>query len=121
MRGLLPAIVVLAVASLSAGPATAADQRCLMFSGTADALSKPAAVEGSRTSLQDAIAKWKTENHVEVYQAKAAKPDPHPYWRSAIFPELFLAPDEITDQAYTICWKGVVSPVVCTSGAEVCW
>ena len=36
-------------------------------------------------------------------------------------PDLFLAPDVITDSAYTVCWKGVVSPVVCTSGAKVCW
>jgi hypothetical protein len=27
----------------------------------------------------------------------------------------------LSDSAYTICWTGVVSPVVCTSGAKVCW
>jgi hypothetical protein len=27
----------------------------------------------------------------------------------------------ITDTSYTLCWRGVVSPVVCTSGAKVCW
>jgi hypothetical protein len=27
----------------------------------------------------------------------------------------------VSDSAYTLCWKGVVSPVVCTSGAKLCW
>jgi hypothetical protein len=27
----------------------------------------------------------------------------------------------VTAKSYTVCWKGVVSPVVCTSGAKVCW
>ena len=28
-------------------------------------------------------------------------------------------PDVVSDSACTICWTGVVSPVVCTSGAKV--
>jgi hypothetical protein len=37
------------------------------------------------------------------------------------FPGLFLPPDVVTDASYTLCWKGVVSPVVCTSGTKLCW
>jgi hypothetical protein len=34
----------------------------------------------------------------------------------------FLKPDIIvTGQSHTVCWKGVVSPVVCTSSAKVGW
>jgi hypothetical protein len=49
------------------------------------------------------------------------RPKPEPYWRSGVSNDLFLKPDIVTSQTYTICWKGVVSPVVCTSGAKVCW
>ena len=105
----------------SAGAATATDQRCLMFSGTGDGLGRKMAIEASRQSLEEAITKWKAESHVEAAVTTAAKPTPHPYWRRTVFPGIRLNPDEVTDSAYTICWQGVVSPVVCTSGANVCW
>ena len=47
------------------------------------------------------------------------KPTPNPYWRSSVSPHLLLPPDVVSDSAYTICWAGVVSPVVCTSGAQL--
>jgi hypothetical protein len=92
----------------------------LFISGTADGLVKTRAVEDSLTSLRDAIDKWKAANGVTgPISQTAEKPAPHPYWRSAVSPELFLAPDVVTDSTYTLCWKGVVSPVVCTSGAKL--
>jgi hypothetical protein len=123
MRGYLKlAILGTLACGLLPQPLAAAADRCLVFSGTADALGKQKAVDDSRISLQGAIAKWKTDNQVaDPVSVIADKPAPHPYWRSAISPDLFLAPDVITDSAYTVCWKGVVSPVVCTSGAKVCW
>jgi hypothetical protein len=27
----------------------------------------------------------------------------------------------VTSRSHTICWSGVVSPSVCTSGAKICW
>jgi hypothetical protein len=100
----------------------AAVPRCLYISGTADALRKPKAVEDSLVALKDAITKWKTDNGITgVIKQTAQKPEPHPYWRSTVAPDLFLPPDTVTDTTYTVCWKGVVSPVVCTSAAQVCW
>jgi hypothetical protein len=94
----------------------------MFFSGTADALVKSNAVEGSLESLREAIDKYKAENGVTgPTNETAEKPRPHPYWRSEISPHLFLPPDTVTDQTYTLCWKGVVSPVVCTSGTKLCW
>jgi hypothetical protein len=96
--------------------------RCLYFSGTADSLRKPKAIEDSLASLKEAIDKWKTDNGIAGPVTQTAmKPEPHPYWRSTISPDLFLPPDTVTDTTYTLCWKGVVSPVVCTTGAQVCW
>jgi hypothetical protein len=80
------------------------------------------AVDESLESLCEAIDKWKAESGVTGPVSEIAeKPRPHPYWRSEISPHLFLPPDTVTDSAYSICWKGVVSPVVCTSGAKLCW
>lgn len=105
---------------IAALPAGATQNECVMVSGTADGLQKQMAVEASRSSLEDAIRQWESKNGVAAV-VKAAKPVPRPYWRSSVRPFLVLTPDEISDRAYTICWQGVISPVVCTSGAEVCW
>jgi hypothetical protein len=72
----------------------AAVPRCLYISGTADALRKPKAVEDSLVALKDAITKWKTDNGITgVIKQTAQKPEPHPYWRSTVAPDLFLPPD----------------------------
>jgi hypothetical protein len=113
-------LALLAVMQLFA-PA-AAQQRCLFVSGTADAFRKSRAIEDSLTALREAIDKWKAENGVTVPVTETAeKPNPHPYWRSTVSADLFLPPDVVSENAYTVCWKGVVSPVVCTSGSRVCW
>jgi hypothetical protein len=120
-RSLLLAMVAFACLGMSL-PVSAAFSRCMFFSGTADALVKPNAVEESLKALREAIDKYKAENGVTGPASEIAeKPRPHPYWRSEISPHLFLPPDTVSDQAYTLCWKGVVSPVVCTSGAKLCW
>lgn len=114
-------LLLVALAVLLSLPA-AAQQRCVFFSGTADGLIKTAAVEKSLESLKEAIDKWKAEKGVTAPTMQTPqKPTPHPYWRSSVSSELFLPPDVISDTSHTICWKGVVSPVVCTSGARVCW
>ena len=71
--------------------------------------------------LREAIDKWKTDNNVTgPVRETLEKPTPNPYWRSSVSPHLLLPPDVVSDSAYTICWAGVVSPVVCISGARVC-
>ncbi len=103
-------------------PAPAAASRCLIFSGTADSIAREKAVTNSVASLNEAIAKWKVDNQIsDAVSITADKPAPHPYWRGSVSPSLFYTPDVITDTSYTLCWRGVVSPVVCTSGAKVCW
>ena len=63
LRSLLLAIVALACSGMSF-PASAAFSRCMFFSGTADALVKPNAVEESLEALREAIDKYKAENGV---------------------------------------------------------
>jgi hypothetical protein len=98
------------------------EERCLSFSGTSDAVRKSNAVEAALKSLRKAIDKWKAETAtVGPFTETAERPQPVPYWRSSIRPELFLQPDVVTDTVHTICWRGVFSPVVCTSGTRLCW
>jgi len=117
----LAIVTLLACAALS-HPLSAAATRCLIFSGTADAIQRQKAIADSQASLTEAIAKWKVDNKVtDPVTIKPDKPAPHPYWRSTVSSSLFYAPDVVTDTSYTLCWRGVVSPVVCTTGAKVCW
>jgi hypothetical protein len=89
-RSVLLAMVAIACCAPLTRP-TAAPARCLFISGTADGLVKTRAVEDSLTSLRDAIDKWKAANGVTgPISQTAEKPAPHPYWRSAVSPELFL-------------------------------
>ena len=103
---ILPAIVLLVTVSLGAGPGAAASKQCLTISGTGDGINKRVAVASSQEAVHDEIAKLQAEKHVESFEAKAWKPDPRPYWRSSVSAELLLLPDEITDQLYTIYWRG---------------
>ncbi len=121
MRRLISLAILLGAVGFAIEPAAAGGKKCLTISGTGDGINKRVAVESSRSAIKTEIEKIETENHLTSVEAKAWKPDPRPYWRSAVSANLFLTPDEVTDQVYTICWKGVVSPAVCTSGTEVCW
>ena len=81
--------------------------------GNSDALS------GAQLALAEAVAEFKKGKGAVTVTGMRAKPQP--YWRDSVSAELFLKPDVVTAKSHTVCWKGVVSPVVCTSGAKVCW
>jgi len=118
-----PSIVLMVVASWST-PCTiaAAQTQCVSFSDSIDGIDKNHAVEKSLKSLGEQIEKWKTDNNVTgPVTVTAEKPQPHPFLRRSVPDFALLPPDVVSDTAYTICWSGVVSPVVCTSGARVCW
>ena len=79
----------------------------MFFSGTADALVKPNAVEESLEALREAIDKYKAENGVTGPASEIAeKPRPHPYWRSEISPHLFLPPDTVSDSGLYALLEG---------------
>jgi hypothetical protein len=87
--------------------------------GTADGWNKQDALSGAQSALAEAVAEFKKGRGAVTVTALRAKPQP--YWRDAVSADLFLKPDVVTAKSHTVCWKGVVSPVVCTSGAKVCW
>jgi hypothetical protein len=106
-------------ASVTAPTTSVAD--CSIIAGTADGWNKNDASTSAQEALQEAISEWKAANKVHTPSVTAVRPEPQPYWRSKVRTHLFLAPDIVTNESYTICWSGVVSPVVCKSGAKVCW
>jgi hypothetical protein len=102
----------------AAAPANAGG--CSKFSGTADGWDKSDALSGAQAALAGAISDFKAKNKVAV-SVSPIKAQPQPYWRDSVSAELYVKPDVVTAKSYTVCWHGVVSPVVCTSGAKVCW
>lgn len=117
---LLLASAAFGLAGLAVALAQPARAECTAIAVTADEGTKAAAVARSQSGLQNAINEWaksKGYKRVNVTPYKAA---PQPYWRSAVAADLYLRPDVRTSKYHTVCWRGVISPAVCTSGAKAC-
>jgi hypothetical protein len=99
-------------------PAKAA---CLGFSGTADGFDKETGVSRAQLALADAINEYKKQKRLGHVTVTAMRAKPQPYWRDSVWDELFYKPDIVKSNSYTVCWHGVISPYVCTSGAKACW
>jgi len=78
-------------------------------------------VSRAQSALAEAIADLKSQKHIHSVSVTAMRAKPQPYWRDSVNPDLYQKPDVVTSKSHTICWTGVVSPTVCTSGAKVCW
>jgi hypothetical protein len=99
-------------------PASAA---CYGFSGTADGFDQPTAVSRAQAAVRDAITQYKAQKRLGAISVTAMRASPQPYWRDTVSADLFYKPDIVNADTYTVCWRGVVSPFVCTSGAKACW
>lgn len=117
-RGL--ALALTAVGLCLAQGATA-QAGCVGLSGTADGFDRRTAVARAQNALATAIQEYKASKGIRSVSIRAMRARPQPYWRDTVSPELYQKPDVVTRQSYTVCWSGVVSPSVCTSGAKVCW
>jgi len=97
--------------------------------GTADGFDKETAVSRAQLALADYVKQYKAEKRLRAVTVNAMRASPQPYWRSSVSANMFCLgincgiykPDIVNARSYTICWHGVVSPYVCTSGAKVCW
>jgi hypothetical protein len=102
---------------------------CVGLSGTADGFDKETAVSRAQLALTDYVKEYKAEKKLGAVTVSAMRASPQPYWRDSVSDNQFCfglncgiyRPDIVTKSSYTICWHGVVSPYVCTSGAKVCW
>jgi len=102
---------------------------CIGVSGTADGFDKETAVSRAQSALYDYIKEYKAEKHLHSVTVSAMRMSPQPYWRSSVSKDMFCfnvwcgiyKPDIVNKSSDTVCWSGVVSPYVCTSGAKLCW
>lgn len=118
MRVLGLALIAAGLCVVQGAPANAV---CLGFSGTADGFDKATAVTRAQDAVAQAISDYKKVKRIRSVSVSAMRASPQPYWRSSVSQDLFQKPDIVRSDSYTICWSGVVSPYVCTSGAKVCW
>jgi hypothetical protein len=98
-----------------------ANAGCFGFSGTADGFDKQTAVTRAQAAVADAINQYKAQKRLGAVTVSAMRAKPQPYWRDSVAENLFYKPDIVNPKSYTVCWQGVVSPYVCTSGAKACW
>ena len=108
-------------AGLSFAQASSANAACLGFSGTADGFDQETGVSRAQLALADAITEYKKQKTLGAIAVTAMRAKPQPYWRDVVTEDLYYKPDIVKSNSYTVCWHGVVSPYVCTSGAKVCW
>ena len=120
MKSLLCVSACVLLAGLCVAAAAPASAGCSKFVGTADGWDKSDALSGSQAALAGAISDFKAQKKVSL-SISPMRAKPQPYWRDSVSADLFVKPDVVTSKSYTVCWHGVVSPVVCTSGAKVCW
>jgi hypothetical protein len=118
MRVLGLTLIAAGLCVVQGAPANAA---CIGFSGTADGFDKPTAVSRAQTAVAQAISDYKKVKKIGAVSVSAMRASPQPYWRSSVSDSMFYKPDIVKSDSYTVCWTGVVSPYVCTSGAKACW
>ncbi len=106
-----------------------AQASCVSVSGTADGFDKETAVSRAQLALDDYVNQYKAAKHLSAVNVSAMRVSPNPYWRDSVSDDQFCfgthcgfyKPDIVNAHSHTICWHGVVSPYVCTSGAKLCW
>jgi hypothetical protein len=111
----------LVAAGLSLASGAPAQAGCVGLSGTADGFDKQTAVSRAQSAVAQAVLDYKTQKRLGAISISAMRAKPQPYWRSEVSSNLYFKPDIVNSRSYTVCWSGVVSPYVCTSGANVCW
>jgi hypothetical protein len=107
--------------SLCIAVASRASASCSELAGTGDGWVKEDAFGAAQEGLAQAIYEFEAKHKGAELRITAQQVKPLPYWRDKVTGDLLLKPDIVTPKSYTVCWKGVVSHVVCTSGSKVCW
>jgi hypothetical protein len=126
--GLAPGLI-----HASAGPVCDEDCRpvvhklsndCYLITATMDGGPGAHSIDRSRQALKETIDDFRRGQPQAAGWARrlrvtAMKPAPNPYMRSVVTRDLMLG-EARSAEAHTVCWRGVVAPAVCTSGARVC-
>lgn len=118
LRGLAFALTA---AGLCVAQGATAQAGCVLLAGTADGMDRQTAVSRAQSALAGAIVDFKAQKRIRSVSVRAMRAKPQPYWRGSVSANLYQKPDIVTSRSHTICWSGVFSPSVCTSGAKICW
>lgn len=113
--------LVLAAAGIILAQGGSAEARCVTVHATDDGPYKSFAVEAALVALKNQVQAVKAKYRVRNVTLSPAQPKRNPYWRGEVSPDLYQKPDIISSTSHTTCWRGVVSPSVCTSAARICW
>ena len=113
--------LALIAAGLCMAQGAPAKAGCIGFSGTADGFDKETAVTRAQAAVADAVNQYKAAKRLGAVTVTAMRAKPQPYWRDVVPESVYYKPDIVKSNSYTVCWQGVVSPYVCTSGAKACW
>ena len=101
----------------------AAAVRCELISATNSARSVTDAVRAAQQNARDTAEQLRQRHGWSNVTLRAKQVTPDPFWKS-VRPEvhdgMLIKPDIVTSESYTQCWRGVVVPFVCTSGAVAC-
>ena len=114
------ALAVIA-AGFCLGHSATAEAACVGLNGTADGMNKRIAVARSQNALASAVQEFKQSKGIRSVSISPMRPRPQPYWRDSVSPDLYQKPDVVTSKSHTVCWSGVISPTVCSTGARICW
>ena len=101
-------------------------RECHLFGVTWDGGSRAAAQRRAQNALKKTVSDWRRKQGrrsgwlSQGVTIEAHRMRPNPYWRSRVDANLYYRPNARTATSYTVCWKGVISTAVCTSGAKVC-
>ena len=121
MRSYALVCALIAAAGLYLAQATPAQAGCVGLSGTADGMNRETAVSRSQNAVNDAVRDYKAQKRLGATTVTPMRAKPQPYWRDSVDERLYQKPDIVTSNSYTVCWSGVISPTVCTSGSKLCW
>jgi len=113
--------LALVAAGLTLAHGAPANAGCIGLSGTADGFDQETGISRAQLALSDAVKDYKIQKRLHTVTVSPMRAKPQPYWRDSVSADLFYKPDIVKSNSYTICWHGVVSPYVCTSGAKLCW
>jgi len=120
-RAFVPFLGVAAL--LFALPQPAVGANCQLVKGTQDGRNKQRAIEKSRETLEQGVREVKARRGWKQVSVTPRQLRAEPLWkmvRTSVPKEAYMWPAVKSARAYTVCWEGVFSPAVCTSGALVC-
>ena len=117
-RGLALALIAAGFCFALGAPSQAA---CVDLSDTADGFDKETAVSRAQLALDEYVKQYKAEKKLGAVTLSAMRAAPQPYWRGRVSENMMYHPDIVTEKSHTVCWQGVISTYVCTSGAKACW